>query len=132
MGVAPFNIASSVSLIIAQRLARRLCGHCKQPANIPRDQLLAFGFKEQDLVGLKLYGPKGCDQCSNGYKGRVGIYQVVPISDAMGRIIMEGGNSMQIADQAKKEGIPDLRESGIKKMKDGMTSIEEISRVTKE
>ncbi len=132
MGVAPFNIASSVSLIIAQRLARRLCGHCKQPANIPRDQLLAFGFKEQDLTGLKLYGPKGCDQCSNGYKGRVGIYQVVPISDAMGRIIMEGGNSMQIADQAKKEGIPDLRESGIKKMKDGLTSIEEISRVTKE
>ena len=132
MGVAPFNIASSVSLIIAQRLARRLCGHCKQPVNIPRDQLLAFGFKEQDLTGLKLYGPKGCDQCSNGYKGRVGIYQVVPISEAMGRIIMEGGNSMQIADQAKKEGIPDLRESGIKKMKDGMTSIEEVSRVTKE
>ena len=132
MGVAPFNIASSVSLIIAQRLARRLCGHCKQPVNIPRDQLLAFGFREQDLTGLKLYGPKGCDQCSNGYKGRVGIYQVVPISEAMGRIIMEGGNSMQIADQAKKEGIPDLRESGIKKMKDGLTSIEEISRVTKE
>ena len=132
MGVAPFNIASSVSLIIAQRLARRLCGHCKQPVNIPRDQLLAFGFKEQDLVGLKLYGPKGCDQCSGGYKGRAGIYQVVPISEAMGRIIMEGGNSMQIADQAKKEGIPDLRESGIKKMKDGLTSIEEISRVTKE
>ncbi len=132
MGVAPFNIASSVSLIIAQRLARRLCGHCKQPINIPRDQLLAFGFKEQDLTGLKLYSPKGCDQCSNGYKGRVGIYQVVPISEAMGRIIMEGGNSMQIADQAKKEGIPDLRESGIKKMRDGLTSIEEISRVTKE
>ena len=132
MGVAPFNIASSVSLIIAQRLARRLCGHCKQPITIPRDQLLAFGFKEQDLTGIKLYGPKGCDQCSNGYKGRVGIYQVVPISDAMGRIIMEGGNSMQIADQAKKEGIPDLRESGIKKMKDGLTSIEEVSRVTKE
>ena len=132
MGVAPFNIASSVSLIIAQRLARRLCGHCKQPVNIPRDQLLAFGFKEQDLTGLKLYGPKGCEQCSNGYKGRVGIYQVVPISEAMGRIIMEGGNSMQIADQAKKEGIPDLRESGIKKMKDGLTSIEEVSRVTKE
>ncbi|MBI3775953.1 MAG: type IV-A pilus assembly ATPase PilB [Gammaproteobacteria bacterium] len=132
MGVAPFNIASSVSLIIAQRLARRLCGHCKQPVNIPRDQLVAFGFKEQDLTGLKLYGPKGCDQCSGGYKGRVGIYQVVPISEAMGRIIMEGGNSMQIADQAKKEGIPDLRESGIKKMRDGLTSIEEISRVTKE
>ena len=109
-----------------------MCGHCKQLVTIPRDQLLAFGFKEQDLVGLKLYGPKGCDQCSNGYKGRAGIYQVVPISEAMGRIIMEGGNSMQIADQAKKEGIPDLRESGIKKMKDGLTSIEEISRVTKE
>jgi type IV pilus assembly protein PilB len=132
MGVPAFNIASSVTLIIAQRLARRLCAHCKQPVNIPRDQLLKFGFKEQDLVGLKLYGPKGCDQCNSGYKGRVGIYQVLPISEVMGRIIMDGGNSLQIADQARKEGHPDLRESGIKKMKDGITSIEEVSRVTKE
>jgi type IV pilus assembly protein PilB len=132
MGVPPFNIASSVTLIIAQRLARRLCPHCKQPVNIPRDQLLKFGFKEADLNGLKLYGPKGCDQCNGGYKGRVGIYQVLPLSEAMGRIIMNGGNSLQIADQAREEGHPDLRESGIKKMKDGVTSIEEVSRVTKE
>ncbi len=133
MGVPPYNIASSVHLIIAQRLARRLCKHCKKPLDIPREALLKEGFTEAEIkAGLKVYGPVGCDQCSGGYKGRVGIYQVMPVSEEMGRIIMEGGNAMQLADQAAKEGIPDLRRSGLKKVKDGITSLDEINRVTKE
>lgn len=132
MGVAPFNIASAVSLIIAQRLARRLCSKCKAVADIPPAVLLKIGFKEQELSGLTVYKPVGCDQCFEGYKGRVGIYQVMPISEAMGRIIMAGGNAMQIADQAREEGIPDLRASGLKKIRQGMTSLEEINRVITE
>ena len=132
MGVPPFNIASSVSLIIAQRLARRLCKHCKKEEKIPKETLIAEGFKEKDLKGLKIYGPVGCDQCSKGYKGRVGVYQVMPVSEDMARIIMDGGNALQIADKAREEGIPDLRESGLKKIIDGFTSLEEINRVTKE
>ncbi|MEE9491921.1 MAG: type IV-A pilus assembly ATPase PilB [Gammaproteobacteria bacterium] len=132
MGIPPYNIASSVNLIIAQRLARRLCNNCKQPADIPKEALIEEGFTEEDLKDLKLYGPVGCDQCADGYKGRVGIYQVLPVSEAIGRIIMENGNALNIADQAKKEGIADLRESGIKKVKDGVTSLDEINRVTKD
>ncbi len=133
MGVPPYNIASSVNLIIAQRLARRLCQHCKQLLDLPKEALLEEGFTEQDIAnGLKIYGPKGCDQCNEGYKGRVGIYQVMPVSEAMGRIIMEGGNAMQLAEQAAKEGISDLRQSGLKKVKDGITSLNELNRVTKE
>ena len=132
MGVAPFNIASAVSLIIAQRLARRLCSNCKQPVDIPKEALLEEGFTEEEIPTLKIYGPVGCDQCSDGYKGRLGIYQVMPLSEEMGRIIMEGGNAMDIADQAAKEGIPDLRKSGLKKVKDGLTGLEEVNRVTKE
>ena len=132
MGVAPFNIASAVSLIIAQRLARRLCSKCKAVADIPPAVLLKIGFKEEELSGLTVYKPVGCDQCFEGYKGRVGIYQVMPISEAMGRIIMAGGNAMQIADQARQEGIPDLRASGLKKIRQGMTSLEEINRVITE
>ena len=132
MGIAPFNIASSVSLIIAQRLARRLCNSCKKPADIPRETLLEEGFKEEDLPGLKIYKAIGCDQCDSGYKGRVGIYQVMPVSDAMARIIMEGGNAIQLADQAQKEGINDLRQSGLIKVKQGITSLEDVNRVTKE
>ena len=132
MGVAPFNIASSVSLIIAQRLARRLCNNCKKPIDIPREALLEEGFREDELDGLRVYRPEGCDQCDNGYKGRVGIYQVMPVSEEMQRIIMENGNSMQIADQAAKEGINDLRRSGLLKVKQGVTSLEEVNRVTKE
>lgn len=132
MGVAPFNIASSVNLIIAQRLARRLCNNCKQIEDIPREALLEEGFTEEQLPDLKIYGPVGCELCSGGYKGRVGIYQVLPVSEAIGRIIMEGGNSMQIADQARKEGIADLRESGLKKVMAGVTSLEDINRVTKD
>ena len=132
MGVAPFNIASAVSLIIAQRLARRLCSHCKQPADIPKEALLRQGFKEEQLKEATFYKAVGCDQCTEGYKGRVGVYQVMPISDEMGRLIMKGCTAIDIADQAKKEGIPDLRESGLKKVAQGMTSLEEINRVVTE
>ena len=133
MGVAPYNIASSVILIIAQRLARRLCTQCKKPVDIPKEALLEEGFTEQEVAaGMKIFAPVGCDQCTNGYKGRVGFYQVMPISDEMGRLIMEGGNAIHLADQAAKEGISDLRQSGLKKVKDGMTSLEEINRVTKD
>ncbi|MEO7557728.1 MAG: type IV-A pilus assembly ATPase PilB [Gammaproteobacteria bacterium] len=132
MGVAPFNIASAVSLVIAQRLARRLCNHCKKPETIPHEALLKQGFKEQDLSKIKLFGAVGCDKCSGGYRGRVGIYQVMPISDAIGRLIMEGGNAIQIADQARLDGIADLRESGLKKAGMGLTSLAEINRVITE
>lgn len=133
MGVPTFSIASAVNLIIAQRLARRLCATCKEPQDIPREALLKEGFTEEEIEsGLTLYGPKGCDNCTDGYKGRTGIYQVMPVSEAMGRIIMEGGNAMQIADQAAKEGIWDLRKSGLKKVKDGHIGLAELSRVTVE
>mgnify|MGYP000727102951 CR=1 FL=1 len=132
MGVPTYNIASSVNLIIAQRLARRLCSNCKKKIDIPKEALLEEGFKEEDIADMKLYAPVGCDQCADGYKGRVGIYQVMPVSEAMGRIIMENGNAIQLADQAKEEGIADLRESGLKKVRDGVTSLEEINRVTKD
>ena len=132
MGVPPFNIASAVHLIIAQRLARRLCNDCKTVLEVPRDALLEEGFTEDDLDDLRLYGPVGCDKCTSGYKGRVGIYQVMPVSEEMGRIIMEHGNSIQLADQAAIEGIADLRKSGLRKVKSGLTSLEEINRVTKD
>ncbi|HKI73060.1 MAG TPA: ATPase, T2SS/T4P/T4SS family, partial [Pseudomonadales bacterium] len=132
MGIPPYNIASAVNLIIAQRLARRLCTNCKQPIDIPREALLKEGFKEQDLTDLTLYAAKGCDNCADGYKGRVGIYQVMPISEDMGRLIMEGGNAIQLADQARKESIADLRASGLRKVIKGVTSLDEINRVTKE
>lgn len=131
MGVKPYAIATSVSLIIAQRLARRLCSNCKEPKDIPAEALLKEGFSEEEVeAGLTIMGPVGCNQCSEGYKGRVGIYQVMPVTDSIGRIIMEGGNAMQIAEQAVKEGVPDLRMSALKKVKDGVTSLEEINRVT--
>jgi type IV pilus assembly protein PilB len=133
MGVKPYAIATSVSLIIAQRLGRRLCNHCKQPMDIPPEALLAEGFTQEEVdVGLKLYVPKGCGNCTDGYKGRVGIYQVMPVTEAIGRIIMEGGNAIDINDQAKKEGVWDLRKSGLKKVRDGMTSLEEVNAVTVE
>jgi len=133
MGVPPYNIASSVNLIIAQRLARRLCPQCKEAVQVPNEALIKEGFSKEDVAkGITVFHPKGCDQCNEGYKGRVGIYQVMPVSEAMGRIIMEGGNAIQLADQAKKEGIPDLRQSGLKKVKDGVTSLDEINRVTKD
>ncbi|MGJ8619227.1 MAG: type IV-A pilus assembly ATPase PilB [Methylophilaceae bacterium] len=135
MGVAPFNIASAVSLITAQRLARRLCKNCKVPIDAPKEALLKVGFIEEDFKEeLKLYGPKegGCDQCNGGYKGRVGIYQVMPVSDAISRIIMENGNAIDIADQARKEGVNDLRRSGLLKVMQGLTSIAEVEACTNE
>ncbi len=133
MGVATFNIASSVILITAQRLARRLC-KCKVPADIPEAALLQAGFDKSELDGSwKPYKAVGCELCSDtGYKGRVGIYQVMPISDAMTRIIMSNGTSVDIADQAKREGIADLRRSGLNKVKLGLTSLEEVEAVTNE
>jgi len=132
MGVAPYNIASSVTLIIAQRLGRRLCPQCKEQAHIPAEELINQGFREDELKELTVYKAVGCDQCTRGYKGRIGIYEVMPLSDEMGRIIMEGGNSIQIADQARREGINDLRQSGLNKVRMGVTSLEEINRVTTE
>lgn len=131
MGVPSFNIATSVILIIAQRLARRLCNDCKEEANIPEKSLREFGFTDEDLkTGFTVYAPKGCDNCNNGYKGRVGIYEVVKITDAIARIIMEEGNSMDIADQCRAEGFNDIYRSGLLKVMQGVTSLEEINRVT--
>jgi len=133
MGVPPFNVASAVTLIIAQRLARRLCD-CKQPADLPKDVLIKNGFTEEDLAqeDITLFTANGCAKCNEGYKGRVGIYQVMPISEDMGRIIMSEGNSLDVADQAKKEGIDDLRRSALKKVMAGLTSLEEANRVTQD
>jgi type IV pilus assembly protein PilB len=131
MGVKPYAIASSVSLIIAQRLGRKLCDNCKEPLDIPAEALLKEGFAPADIEeGLTVFGPKGCNLCTAGYKGRVGIFQVMPVTETIGRIIMEDGNAMQIAEQAKADGIADLRMSGLRKVKDGVTSLEEINRVT--
>ena len=131
MGIAPFNIASSVILITAQRLARRLCS-CKRPVDLPSEVLLQAGFTDEDLDGTwQPFTHGGCDLCKGtGYKGRVGIYQVMPISDGINRIIMTNGNAIDIADQARREGIRDLRQSGLLKVKQGMTSLEEIEAVT--
>ena len=130
MGVPPFNIASSVHLIIAQRLARRLCEKCKRPAEVPHDTLLSLGFQREELGNLTIYEPIGCAECSRGYKGRVGIYQVMPISAEMGRMVMNGCNSLELAEQAHKEGILDLRRSGLNKVRQGTTSLAELERVT--
>ncbi|PAU87566.1 type IV-A pilus assembly ATPase PilB [Pseudomonas sp. WN033] len=133
MGVPSFNIATSVNLIIAQRLARRLCKSCKKPMEVPRDTLLAEGFTEQQIdAGLTIYGPVGCENCKDGYKGRVGIYEVVKITQAMQRIIMEEGNSIQISDVAQSEGFRDLRQSALLKVQQGVTSLAEVNRVTKD
>jgi len=130
MGVKPYAIATSVSLIIAQRLARRLCDNCKEVKDIPREALEKEGFEPEDLEKLTIFGPKGCKSCNEGYKGRLGIFQVMEVTEKMGRIIMEGGNAIQIADQAAIEGVYDLRRAGLNKVKDGLTSLEEINRVT--
>ena len=131
MGLAAFNIASSVILITAQRLARRLC-NCKTPLFIPMEALIQAGFKEEDFDDdWQLYGPVGCERCKgSGYRGRVGIYQVMPISEEIGRIIMTGGNAIDIADQARREGVKDLRQSGLLKVRQGVTSLEEVLACT--
>ncbi|MCC5886832.1 MAG: type IV-A pilus assembly ATPase PilB [Gammaproteobacteria bacterium] len=132
MGVPSFNIATSVNLIIAQRLARRLCNYCKQRQEVPREALIELGFHENEVDGMELYepNPKGCDKCSAGYKGRVGIYEVVKITKALQRIIMEDGNAIEIAEAAKAEGFNDLHRSGLVKAKQGVTSLAEVNRVT--
>lgn len=132
MGVPAFNIATSVSLIIAQRLGRRLCS-CKQPADVPKDVLLKEGFTQEQIdTGFTLYRPKGCDKCSNGYKGRVGIYEVVKITEELASMIMEEASSIKIAKQAQAEGFRNLRQSALLKVIEGVTSLEEANRVTKD
>ncbi|HEX4333485.1 MAG TPA: type IV-A pilus assembly ATPase PilB [Usitatibacter sp.] len=133
MGIAPFNIASSVILITAQRLARKLCS-CKKPEDIPEEALRRAGFVDEDLDGSwQAFRPAGCDICKNtGYKGRVGIYQVMPISDEMARIVMKDGTAIDLADQARRENVKDLRQSGLIKVKKGLTSLEEVEAVTNE
>ena len=133
MGIAPFNIASSVILITAQRLARRLCVNCKATVDLPRQSLLDAGFKPADLDGSwQAYRPVGCSACNNGYKGRVGIYQVMPISEDMQRIILRDGSALEIAEQAAAEGVRSLRQSGLHKVRQGLTSLEEVLAVTNE
>ncbi|MDH4873311.1 type IV-A pilus assembly ATPase PilB [Pseudomonas sp. BN515] len=132
MGVPAFNIATSVNLIIAQRLARKLCGQCKKEHEVPRETLLKEGFPEDRIGSFKLYSPVGCENCNQGYKGRVGIYEVVKITPAMQQLIMEEGNSIQIAQQARRDGFNDLRTSGLVKAMNGITSLEEVNRVTKD
>lgn len=133
MGVPAFNIATSVSLIIAQRLGRRLCKACKEASDIPRDTLLAEGFTQEQIdTGFTLYRPKGCDKCTNGYKGRVGIYEVVKITENLASMIMEEASSIKIAKQAEAEGFRNLRKSALRKVVEGVTSLEEANRVTKD
>jgi len=134
MGVKPYAIATSVSLIIAQRLARRLCQNCKTPLDLPTDAMLREGFTEEQVAmpDFKVYKPVGCGQCTDGYKGRVGLYEVLPVTESIGRIILEGGSAPHIRDQARKDGVWDLRTSGLKKVLDGLTSLEEVNRVTVE
>ena len=133
MGVQPYAIATSVSLIIAQRLARKLCAYCKQPMDLPAPALLKEGFTEAEIAaGLKVFKPVGCNLCSDGYKGRVGIYQVMPVTDTISRIILRGGDALEIADQAAKEGVWDLRRSALEKVKNGITSLDELHLCTVE
>jgi type IV pilus assembly protein PilB len=131
MGVKPFAIATSVRLIIAQRLARKLCNKCKAPVDVPAAALLKEGFSQEEIdTDITIFGPVGCKSCDRGYKGRTGIFQVMPVTDAIARVILEGGNAVQIAETAEAEGIWDLRRSGLEKVKDGYTSLEEVNRVT--
>ncbi len=134
MGIPAYNIASSVLLILAQRLARKLCEHCKVPDGLSKEALMSEGFDEATASKLKIFkaSETGCEQCTHGYKGRIGIFEVMPVSEEMGRIIMANGSSIQLAEQAKKEGAQNLRTSGLNKVKSGMTSLEEINRVTKD
>ena len=133
MGIAPYNITSSVTLVIAQRLARRLCEKCKKPQELPDNALLAEGFGEDEVhEGIKLYEAVGCDDCTNGYKGRTGLYQVMPMTDEIATMVLEGGNAIQIAAAAQRSGVRDLRQSALLKAKKGVTSLAEINRVTKD
>jgi len=133
MGIAPYNITSSVTLVIAQRLARRLCSNCKKPVQLPENALLAEGFTPAQIAaGIDLYDPVGCEECTEGYKGRTGIYQVMPMTDEISTIILSGGNALQIAEAAQSIGVNDLRQSALLKAAQGTTSLAEINRVTKD
>jgi len=133
MGIAPYNITSSVTLIIAQRLARRLCNSCKRPIQLPENALLAEGYTQEEIAaGFTVYEPVGCDDCNDGYKGRVGIYEVMPMAEGIQKIILEGGNALQIAEAALAAGVRNLRQSALWKVKQGVTSLAEINRVTKD
>jgi type IV pilus assembly protein PilB len=130
MGIAPFNIASAVILITAQRLARRLCVNCKAPADIPGETLIEAGFKEEDIDGTWTpFRPVGCSMCNNGYKGRVGIYQVMPITEDMQRIILSDGSALELAKQSERDGVRSLRQSGLAKVRAGLTSLEAVTNV---
>lgn len=130
MGVAPYNVASSLTIVIAQRLVRTLCG-CKQEVEVPEDVLFKEGFKKEEIGTFKIYEPRGCEKCFSGYKGRMGIFEVMPISSEMAYLIMEGGNSLDIVKQAEKEGVTNLRQSGLRKIKEGAISLVELNRVFK-
>lgn len=133
MGIAPYNITSSVTLVIAQRLARRLCSNCKRPTDLPAHALLAEGFTQAQLdAGIQLHEAVGCDECTGGYKGRTGLYQVMPMTDEIATIVLAGGNALQIAEAAQAIGVNDLRQSALKKAAAGVTSLAEINRVTKD
>jgi len=132
MGVETYNIVSAVNLVLAQRLVRRLCDHCKQPVELSPEVLLAYGVAAEDIGTFLPYGPVGCEHCNAGYKGRVGVFQVMPVSDAIARIILRDGTSVDIAEQASREGIRTLRQSGLRKVAQGATSLEEITRMTTE
>lgn len=134
MGVPSFNIATSVNLVIAQRLARRLCSQCKKPADIPQQSLLEMGFTEADLQSpeFQIYEPVGCSECREGYKGRVGIYEVMKVTPEISRIIMEDGNAIEIAEASARAGFNNLRRSGLVKVMQGVTSLQEVNRVTSE
>jgi type IV pilus assembly protein PilB len=133
MGVKPYAIATSVSLIIAQRLARKLCNNCKTPIDMPAEALLKEGFSQEEVsAGIKIYKPVGCSQCTDGYKGRTGLYQVMPVTEEIQRIILQDGNAVDIAKQAAIEGIWDLRKSGLSKVAAGLTSLDEVNQCTVE
>lgn len=132
MGIPAYNLATSVTIVIAQRLARKLCQVCKTPMDIPEPALLQMGFKPEEIPTLKVYGPKGCEQCKDGYKGRLGVFEIMPVTPEISKIIMAGGNAIDLYNQAIKEGMWDLKQSCLYKVKMGLTSLEEISRITKD
>ena len=130
MGVAPFNIASAVHLIMAQRLVRRLCQHCRSQIELPTPVLIKAGFQKKELDKLKTYQPKGCDHCTEGYRGRIGLFQVMPLDEEMGNLIMQGGSQVDIEQLADRKGVTNLRRAGLNRVADGNTSLAEVERVT--
>jgi type IV pilus assembly protein PilB len=133
MGVPSYNVAAALNLIMAQRLARRLCKVCKRPLELPRQTLLKEGFSAEEIdAGLTIYEAVGCDHCTGGYKGRIGIYQVMTISDEMRKLITREASDIEIAAQAQREGIADLVRAGLDKVREGVTSLSEIHRITKD